>query len=86
MHYPSNDSRHKAVDVNPELLQPCLHWKGDRQVQLLYTWIRLGKEKRKNSWRLDKVIQSLLSAEQELEQNEMRRDQVIFVDRSKPKT
>lgn len=64
----------------------CLHWKGDRQVQLLYTWIRLGKEKRKNSWRLDKVIQSLLSAEQELEQNEMRRDQVIFVDRSKPKT
>jgi len=46
----------------------------------------LDKEKKKKSWRLNKVIQSLLSAEQALGQNEMRRDQVIFVGSSKPKT
>lgn len=64
----------------------CLHWKSDRRIQFLYMWVTLDKEKRKKSWRLNKVIQFLLSAEQALEHNEMRRDQIIFVGRSKPKT
>ena len=64
----------------------CLHREGDRQTLFLYTRIMLDKEKKKKSWRLNKVIQSLLSAEQALGQNEMRRDQVIFVGSSKPKT
>lgn len=59
--------------------------KGDRHTQFLYTGITREKGEKK-PLRLNEVIQSLFSAEQLLEQNEMRRDCVVFVGRSKPKT